>query len=69
MRVHRHRKGRKLKLIAIDANENMVRHLNGLGFVSGVEFEIVSDCNPYIVVLRGSRLAISGELMKCLRVL
>jgi Fe2+ transport system protein FeoA len=39
-----------------------------MGFVNGVEFEIISDYNPYIIELKGSRLALSAELLQCFRV-
>jgi len=68
MHRNRLRKGKKLRLASIEASDSIVRHLNGMGFVNGVEFEIISDYNPYIVELKGSRLALSAELLQCFRV-
>ncbi len=62
------RRGKKHRLAFIEANDTIVRHLNGLGFVNGVEFEIISDYNPYIIELKGSRLILSAKLLQCFRV-
>ncbi|MFZ2798866.1 MAG: FeoA family protein [Syntrophorhabdus sp.] len=68
MRKNCLRKGKKLRLASIEASDSIVRHLNGMGFVNGVEFEIISGHNPYIIELKGSRLALSAELLQCFRV-
>lgn len=51
-------KGRRVKIVKIDAGPGLVKRLIDLGFVPDAEVEVVSGCKTVLVSVKGVRLVL-----------
>ncbi len=55
--------GETVAIKKINGKDDIKRHLENLGFVSGVEVSVVSEMNGNLIVsIKDSRIAISREM-------
>jgi Fe2+ transport system protein FeoA len=66
MPIQSFKKGSMVCLKEISADENLCTYLHGLGLIPGVALEIVSDKNPFVVNVKGSKLALGSSVLNCL---
>jgi Fe2+ transport system protein FeoA len=61
-------RGNRVCLRRICADEQLTGYLHGLGLLPGTELEIVSDATPFVIDVKGSRLALGDSMLESLYV-
>lgn len=61
-------RGSRVCLKRICADEQLTGYLHNLGLLPGAELEVVSDATPFVIDVKGSRLALGHSILECLYV-